>query len=140
MESDLKGVQLLGGVFDSRLLQQLRLGASAYIHGHSVGGTNPSLLEAMGCGNVVLAHDNPFNREVLGNVGFYFSSAANLGVELCRFFQMSESDRVSRTMRAREIVEIRYSWDLITDQYEKLMLSDADHASPPGSAQRVGPL
>lgn len=133
VKSDLRGVQLVGGVFDSGLLQQLRLGASAYIHGHSVGGTNPSLLEAMGCGNVVLAHDNPFNREVLGDVGFYFSSPAELAVELNRFIQMPEPERKVRSLRAREIVDARYTWDLIADEYEKLMLSDVDRMHPIGA-------
>lgn len=126
LKADLRGVQLLGGVFDSRLLQQLRLGARAYIHGHSVGGTNPSLLEAMGCGNVVLAHDNPFNREVLGDVGLYFSSPTDLAVELNRFIQMSEFEQKVRSLSARKIIDTRYTWDLIADQYEKLMLSDVD--------------
>jgi hypothetical protein len=44
------------------------------MHGHSVGGTPPSLLEAMGCGNLIFAHDNAFNRETLGPCGFYFAN------------------------------------------------------------------
>lgn len=138
MESDLRGVQLLGGIFDSELLQQLRLGACAYIHGHSVGGTNPSLLEAMGCGNVVLAHDNPFNREVLGEVGLYFSSAAGLAVVLRRFFQLGESERQDRSKRAREIIDTRYTWDLIAGQYESLMLSDAPQTRSSSVGHKTG--
>ena len=51
----------------------LHLGAKAYLHGHEVGGTNPSLLGAMGCGNLVLAHDVRFNREVLAGTGLLWS-------------------------------------------------------------------
>lgn len=126
MDGDLTGVKLLGGIFDSTVLQQLRLGASACIHGHSVGGTNPSLLEAMGCGNVVLAHDNPFNREVLGDAGLYFSTAADLALLLQRFLQMTEHERLLRSSNGRQIVSARYTWDLITAQYEALLLGDTD--------------
>lgn len=124
IESDLSGIHLLGGVFEPELLLQLRLGACAYIHGHSVGGTNPSLLEAMGCGNVVLAHDNPFNREVLGDAGLYFSSPPDLAAALCRFNQMPWSERNSRSAQVRHTVATRYTWDLIADQYETLLLKD----------------
>lgn len=129
-EADLTGIRLLGGIFDTELLQHLRLGAAAYVHGHSVGGTNPSLLEAMGCGNVVVAHDNPFNREVLGDVGLYFSTAADLAKVLPRCFQMTEPERHARSHQAREIVQTRYTWDLIADQYEALMFTDARPPSP----------
>lgn len=124
IESDLSGVRLLGSVFELDLLLQLRLGASVYIHGHSVGGTNPSLLEAMGCGNVVVAHDNPFNREVLGDSGLYFSTESDLSAALCRLNQMPLSERNVRSIRVKEIVDTRYTWDLIADQYETLMLKD----------------
>jgi glycosyltransferase involved in cell wall biosynthesis len=50
-----------GPIYDKSRIQALRFFCRAYLHGHSVGGTNPSLLEAMGCSSVVIAHDNPFN-------------------------------------------------------------------------------
>lgn len=65
-------VRFIGGIYDKEKLQALRYHSRAYFHGHSVGGTNPSLLEALGCGNLIIAHDNIFNREVTGNAGFYF--------------------------------------------------------------------
>jgi len=64
---------MIGTVYDSAKLTCLRYHSFAYMHGHSVGGTNPSLLEAMGCGNLVFAHDNPFNRETLGSCGYFFA-------------------------------------------------------------------
>src|SRR5713101_3173416 len=67
-------VLFTGPVYDTARVQALRFFCRAYLHGHSVGGTNPSLLEAMGCGNVVIANDNPFNREVLGGSGLFFST------------------------------------------------------------------
>ena len=63
---------MIGTVYDQKKLICLRAHAFAYMHGHSVGGTNPSLLEAMGCGNLIFAHDNPFNRETLGECGTIF--------------------------------------------------------------------
>ena len=66
-------VCFLGAVYEQEKLAALRIFAKAYMHGHSVGGTNPSLLEGMACSNLVIAHDNPFNREVLGEAGLYTS-------------------------------------------------------------------
>ena len=71
-------IRMIGTVYDQAKLICLRYHSFAYLHGHSVGGTNPSLLEAMGCGNLILAHDNPFNRETLGLCGLYFADATEL--------------------------------------------------------------
>src|SRR5882762_3503780 len=68
-------VLFTGPVYDVAKVRALRYFCRAYLHGHSVGGTNPSLLEAMGCGNMVIANDNPFNREVLGSAGLFFSTS-----------------------------------------------------------------
>jgi len=56
-------IRMIGTVYEQTVLTSLRYHSFAYMHGHSVGGTNPSLLEAMGCGNLIFAHDNPFNRD-----------------------------------------------------------------------------
>ncbi len=71
-------IKMIGTVYESDKLTALRYHSFAYIHGHSVGGTNPSLLEAMGCGNLILAHDNPFNRETMDGNGLFFRGAAEL--------------------------------------------------------------
>lgn len=67
-------IHFVGGVYDSYELKALRCSAFAYMHGHSVGGTNPSLLEALGCGNLCICHDNIYNREVTENNMIYFDS------------------------------------------------------------------
>jgi glycosyltransferase involved in cell wall biosynthesis len=67
-----------GAVYDAELLNNLRYYSQIYFHGHSVGGTNPSLLEAMACGCTIAAHDNVFNKAVLENEGDYFSSAKDV--------------------------------------------------------------
>ncbi|MDF1818772.1 MAG: DUF1972 domain-containing protein [Immundisolibacteraceae bacterium] len=66
-------VRFLGAIYDREKVQALRRHTALYLHGHQVGGTNPSLVEALGCGNPVLSHDNPFNRWVAGNGNYYFN-------------------------------------------------------------------
>lgn len=72
-------VRFVGGVWDQALLDDLYQHSATYLHGHSVGGTNPSLLRAMGAGSVCLAYDVVFNREVLGVAGRFFADPAALG-------------------------------------------------------------
>ena len=112
-------VRFIGTVYESETLAALRFYARAYMHGHSVGGTNPSLLEAMACSNLVIAHDNPFNREVLGDSGLFFSKSADLANVLNAVVDCGDSD--IRRRRATEIVASRYSWDKIADEYLALL-------------------
>lgn len=77
-----KGIRFLGAIYNQPLLDNLRYFSLLYLHGHSVGGTNPSLLEAMACQCNLLAHDNVFNRAVLGEHAGYFASAAALSRQL----------------------------------------------------------
>ncbi|HEY8282427.1 MAG TPA: glycosyl transferase, partial [Leifsonia sp.] len=112
-------IRLLGGVWDQRLLDQLYAHALSYLHGHSVGGTNPSLLRAMGAGTAVLGWDVVFNREVAGTAGLYFSTPG----EVTR--QVEEVERYP--FRFRDIGELmqerarkRYNWDSVAEDYEAL--------------------
>ena len=66
-------VMFPGGIYDTETIRSLRFHARTYLHGHTVGGTNPSLVEALWAGNAVIAHDNPFNRGTAGPDQFYFS-------------------------------------------------------------------
>jgi glycosyltransferase involved in cell wall biosynthesis len=113
-------IRFIGTVYDREKLEALRFYARAYMHGHSVGGTNPSLLEAMACANLVVAHDNPFNREVLGESGLYFASPA----ELAAIISEVDGDRVNASVRrqkAADIVATRYRWDQVADAYLALL-------------------
>lgn len=114
-------VCLIGGIYDAALLQGLRLYAAAYLHGHSVGGTNPSLLEALACGNWVVAHDNPFNREVARDAADYFDTPEQLTFILEERGRLQEEDCLVRRERSRGIVKSFYTWEKITDVYEQLM-------------------
>ena len=114
-------VRFIGGVYDAGLLTGLRMGAGCHVHGHSVGGTNPSLLEALACGNVVVAHDNPFNREVARDAAHYFQTSQQLAEALERVRALTASARQAVAARARGIVAQHYTWDSIAAQYENLM-------------------
>ncbi|WP_199487454.1 DUF1972 domain-containing protein [Actinomadura spongiicola] len=113
-------ITFLGGVWDQDLLDALYAGALTYVHGHSVGGTNPSLLRAMGAGASVLAFDVNFNREVLGDeAGRYFADAATLAERI----EAAEADpgaAADRGDAARKRAAERYVWDDVAAAYEKL--------------------
>ncbi len=87
----------LGGVFDQDLLDALYFHAFTYVHGHSVGGTNPSLLRAMGAGTAVIAYDVGFNRETLAEQAWFFGTAD----ELSRQFTAVETDSGARERDGR---------------------------------------
>lgn len=125
-----QGVRLLGGIWDQDLLDQLYANSLSYIHGHSVGGTNPSLLRAMGAAAAVIAYDVNFNREVLGADGALFGSPSSLAEHILA----TEADvtrSVARGRRLAERAKETYNWDKVADQYERLCAALAS-----GSSQR----
>jgi glycosyltransferase involved in cell wall biosynthesis len=112
-------VRFLGGVWDQELLDQLYANCGTYLHGHSVGGTNPSLLRAIGAGAAVTAYDVDFNREVLADAGRYFRTPADVARELAGV----EADPASAE-RAGERARTRaagYDWDEVAAGYEELV-------------------
>jgi glycosyltransferase involved in cell wall biosynthesis len=111
-------VRFLGSVWDQQLLDQLYANAATYLHGHSVGGTNPSLLRAIGAGAPAIAYDVVFNRGVLGEHGQYFHSAA----ELAQLIEAAEADPAATQARGECIRRIAddYNWDDVADRYEEL--------------------
>ena len=93
-------VRFLGAIYDREIVQALRFHARAYIHGHHVGGTNPSLVESLAAGNAIIAHDNRFNRWVAGQGAKYFKGSHDLEETLysleqdpCVLLGMEESSR-----------------------------------------------
>lgn len=109
------------GTLYGETLQALRYHALAYFHGHSVGGTNPSLLEAMGCGNLVIAHDNVFNREVLGPYGWFFQDVADIPplVQAVEMLSVAEHAVIRSAMWDR--IRDQYDWNHIAEAYRKLL-------------------
>jgi glycosyltransferase involved in cell wall biosynthesis len=126
-------VRFVGGIYDAGQLASLRVHAACYLHGHSVGGTNPSLLEALACGNWVLAHDNPFNREVARDAAEYFHTPEELARSLDRVVAQADAMQAERSQRARGIVAEHYTWDGIADAYEALMRSECKPRSAAGA-------
>ncbi len=117
-------VRMLGGVWDQVLLDELYANALTYLHGHSVGGTNPSLLRAIGAGTATDAFDCTFNREVLGPEGRYWSSADSVS----SLVTSAESDcraTVARGERSRARAAA-YDWDQVATGYEQLCVRLAD--------------
>ena len=127
LASDNPQVRLLGGLYDQELLDQLYANARTYIHGHSVGGTNPSLLRAMGAGAPVLAFDCEFNREVTAGGAFYWDDADALAAILDEVADGDvDAELAEFSQRGRERIAEHYRWDAVTDQYEALLHRLAD--------------
>lgn len=112
-----ESVHFVGGIYDIDKLNSLRHFSFAYFHGHSVGGTNPSLLEAMACGCFILSHDNVFNRSVLGTNAYYYSDGKGI---------TSILNSMGETIKAKEvftdgniqIIRDKYSWEQLAIAYE----------------------
>jgi rhamnosyltransferase len=115
-------VFFLGAIYDSETLWMLRQHCLGYLHGHSVGGTNPSLLEAMTSGNLILAHDNPFNREVCGPFACYFSTSADVS----NLIASTEKNPESSLRFRRDVYEraAAFSWEDVEERYHKLFKGD----------------
>lgn len=123
-ESD-RRIRLVGSVWDQDLLNQLYAHCASYIHGHSIGGTNPSLLRAMGAGAPVVALDVRFNREVLGPAGMFFSDETSLASALATVERHAGlSRRLGMCLQQR--AEQHYRWDDVTTKYEDLARRLAD--------------
>jgi hypothetical protein len=109
-----------GSIFDKAKLDALRYYSGLYLHGHSSGGTNPSLLEAMGCHALICAHDNIFNRHVLGEEAFYFSNEKDLSALLAKgVCKHSYRDWLFTNL---EKIKNEYNWDLITQKLESYFI------------------
>ncbi len=111
-------IRLLGGVWDQDLLDSLYAHARTYVHGHSVGGTNPSLLRAMGAGTATIAFDVGFNREVLDDDAWTFADA----VQLSGALEHAEADDalvLARGARAQERAARVFRWADVADAYER---------------------
>jgi glycosyltransferase involved in cell wall biosynthesis len=132
-------VRFLGGVWDQDLLNELYANALTYLHGHSVGGTNPSLLRAIGAGAATDAYDISFNREVLGSVGRYWSSPADVS-SLVMSTEADPSAAVLRGQKSRERAKT-YDWDEVAAGYERLCegLASGRLTRPGLSGRRAGP-
>ena len=114
-------VKFLGAIYDKPTVRALRYHSYLYVHGHQVGGTNPSLVEALGAGNPVLAHDNPFNRWVAGaDAAVYFSDSASCAAQFTDLL-----DHPDHALAMKKAARLRhaeqFTWELVLAEYEKLL-------------------
>jgi glycosyltransferase involved in cell wall biosynthesis len=113
-------IKYIGAIYNLAVINALRFYSRLYFHGHSVGGTNPSLLEAMGCHCNIAAHDNLFNKAILTDSALYFSNAEDITVLIDR----EENEDTIQLRKAENIEKVRllYNWPSIIDAYENLFL------------------
>ena len=110
-----------GAIYDSSLLAALRKYCRFYVHGHRVGGTNPSLVEALGAGSAVLAHDNKFNRWVTNNSSIYFDNVEDMRAKI---EELAYDDELISKLRLASQSEhfSRFTWEKILSDYHDLLL------------------
>jgi glycosyltransferase involved in cell wall biosynthesis len=114
-------VVFVGSIYDKAEVEALRFHSAMYLHGHTVGGTNPSLVEAMAAGNPVLAHDNPYNRWVAQDGAVYFTTEDDVARHLDEL--LASPTRLEQ-MRSASLsrYESEFTWERVAGQYEQLLL------------------
>jgi glycosyltransferase involved in cell wall biosynthesis len=114
------------GVYDQRKIHSLKYFCHLYFHGHSTGGTNPSLLEAMASQALIAAHDNAFNRQVLEHNAYYFSDAGDVTrlIDQCGH-GLKEEEMIVRNL---EKIRQKFNWPAIIDSYEQFILQCHQYA------------
>lgn len=114
-----KSIRFMGGIYDFDKLNSIRHFSYAYFHGHSVGGTNPSLLEAMASDCFILANDNIFNKAVLDENALYYPDHNAVTELLNNIESLALKHKKSFIERNLEIIRKEYSWDKLVDEHEK---------------------
>lgn len=118
-----ENVRFLGGIYDFKKINSIRHFSFAYFHGHSVGGTNPSLLEAMASDCFILANDNIFNRAVLKDNAFYYKDSSAVVELLNNINELAAKDKQSFVSNNLEVIRNEYSWEHLVDQHEEYFKS-----------------
>lgn len=118
-----KRIKFVGTVYDQELLAQIREKAFAYIHGHEVGGTNPSLLEALATTKLNLLLNVAFNKEVAKSAAVYFGKAPGSLKSVIEEVETFDEETLKQYGdKAKERIKTEYSWDKIVHDYEKTFL------------------
>ena len=115
-------IKFVGTVYDQELLKKIRENAYGYFHGHEVGGTNPSLLEALATTDLNLLLDVGFNKEVAEDSALYFSKEDGMLANLIDN-ELKEDEIKELGNKARKRINSEYTWNKIVDKYEKLLLN-----------------
>lgn len=117
--SNEKSIKFVGGIYNFDKINSIRHFSFVYFHGHSVGGTNPSLLEAMASDCFILANDNIFNKAVLGNNSIYYKSAKDVTLLLNQIDELAEKHKNVYIKNNLDVIRNEYSWDKLVDEHEK---------------------
>ena len=112
-----ENIRFLGGIYNIDHLNNLRYFSNIYFHGHSVGGTNPSLLEAMASKAFVIAHNNHFNKAILKENGCYFSNPQEVKNIL---ETIKKNDNLQLVQNNFDAIENEFNWDKINGEYLQL--------------------
>ncbi len=124
-------VSFLGAIYEPEVVRALRYHSLGYLHGHTVGGTNPSLVEAMGAGNPVIAHDNPYNRWTAGDAALWFRGPGDVDAQVTLLLgDAAVRRRLGAAARKRHAEE--FTWEHVGGQYEAVL---ARHLPPPGATR-----
>jgi len=115
--------KFVGGIYDKRELDALRHYSLVYFHGHSVGGTNPSLLEAMACNCFIVAHNNVFNRSVLNEAALYFLNASDIKNIITKIHSLRSENYSNFEYQNSKKIATEYRWDSIVKKHETLFFS-----------------
>ena len=119
-------VKFLGAIYESAAVQALRYHSLGYLHGHTVGGTNPSLVEALAAGNPVIAHNNKYNTWVAGDAGLYFNDATE--AEHCMEAILDDAHLAEQlSQNAIRRYESEFTWEHVAGQYEILLAKYQNH-------------
>lgn len=113
-------IRFIGPLYDINYLNNLRYFSNLYFHGHSVGGTNPSLLEAMASGSLICAHNNIFNRAILNDDAHYFDNASDVAEALKAVTK--NGDEMKKIDRNLEKIKNIYNWPIVNAQYLDLFV------------------
>lgn len=118
-------IKFVGTIYDTELLKKVRELAYGYIHGHSVGGTNPSLLEALSSTKINLLYDVNFNKEVVGEGALYWNKKSNNLANLINKVDKLDNSTIEQFNRlsTNRIIQ-NYTWSEIVSKYENLFMGD----------------
>jgi rhamnosyltransferase len=113
-------IKFVGTVYDKEILSWLRQKARGYINGHTMGGTNPGLLEGLATTNVNLVRDCPFSREGADDTAFYFDENHPMSELIAKVDAMPMEERIEIGIRAKKRMSEQFSWSQVNEKYIEL--------------------
>ena len=125
-----KRIKFVGTVYDQELLTSIRKNAYGYIHGHEVGGTNPSLLEALATTKLNLLFGVSFNKEVASDGALYWNKKENDLKELIQEVEDFDKEKINEySKKAKARIKEEYNWNKIVKKYEEIFIKNILHTS-----------